>query len=309
MIITVTMNPAIDRTIEIADFTVGKVNRIETSKIDVGGKGINVSKVIQELGGHSMATGFVGGATGEEIKKHLKDKGIQFKFIDVAEETRTNIKMVDSLKGIQTDFNESGAPVAEKNIVALKKCIEELCNPGDLVIIAGSTPCNVNHDIYLELTQLIKNKGGKVLLDADANYLMEGIKATPFLIKPNLEELQRAIGTTLEGVEAIAKAGKDIVKRGITHVVISMGEEGALFIREEGTIWAQGIQVPVGSTVGAGDAMVAAMAYGLEQEYDYEKLVRLSMAAGTAAVMTKGTESAAREKIIEIEKQVQLISL
>ena len=306
MIITVTLNPAIDKTIEIGDFKIGNVNRITSTRVDVGGKGINVSKVIKELEYKSLALGFVGGTSGNHIKDYLTDSNIKNDFVTVKGETRTNIKIVYKVNNTHTDINENGPSVTLDNISNIKQKIVEYCDEKSLVILSGSIPNGIDCNIYGEIIDDVKRKGGRVILDADGDILMQGIKAGPYIVKPNVEELEKAFGISLDNEGKVIETAKKILEYGVEFVVISQGSEGSLVISRDKIAKVVGLKVEVKSTVGAGDSMVAAMAVGTENNYSFEETMKLACATSAANVMTEGTQTGRLIDINELKKQVTI---
>jgi 1-phosphofructokinase len=306
MIITVTLNPALDKTIEIDEFKIGSVNRIVATRVDAGGKGINVSKVIKELQQESIALGFLGGSSGNHIKSYLDDLDINNDFIFVKGETRTNIKIIDRVNNTHTDINENGPSLGLEDITKIKEKIMKYCKQDSLVVISGSVPSEVQGDIYSEIIKDIKSKGGKVILDADGELLIQGIKAGPYMVKPNIEELEKAFGISIDNQEEVIEVAKRILAYGVKYVVISQGSEGSIFISQDKVAKVPGIKVEVKSTVGAGDSMVAALAIALEQDYSFEEAIKLACATSTANVMTEGTQTG---RFIDIEKLKKEITI
>lgn len=298
MIYTVTLNPALDKTVEIPSLTVDAVNRITSMRTDPGGKGINVSKVIQKLGGASVAAGILGGDAGRAILSALTEMGLTTLFHFVEGETRTNMKIIDPDNHTNTDINEPGVTVSEE---ILEKLLEELLakvTKEDIVVISGSMPKGSPKDTYYTWTKAFREKGAKVILDADGDLLKAGLKASPYLIKPNNHELGALTGRALETPEEIAETAAELMKEyGIGKVVVSMGGDGAVYVTKDKTIYAVGLKVPVGSTVGAGDSVVAALAVSEEEGKTLEETVRLSMAVGAANVMCSGTQAAEYEVV------------
>lgn len=298
MIYTVTLNPAQDKTVEIPSLTVDAVNRITSMRTDPGGKGINVSKVIQKLGGASVAAGILGGDTGRAILSALTEMGLTTLFHFVEGETRTNMKIIDPDNHTNTDINEPGVTVSEE---ILEKLLEELLakvTKEDIVVISGSMPKGSPKDTYYTWTKAFREKGAKVILDADGDLLKAGLKASPYLIKPNNHELGALTGRALETPEEIAETAAELMKEyGIGKVVVSMGGDGAVYVTKDKTIYAEGLKVPVGSTVGAGDSVVAALAVSEEEGKTLEETVRLSTAVGAANVMCSGTQAAEYEVV------------
>lgn len=312
MIITVTMNPAIDKTIDIHRFVHGGLNRITHMELDAGGKGINVSKTIQQLGGTSLATGFVGGAAGDRIEQTLKEYGIPTDFIRVEGETRTNTKVVEE-NGTVTELNEPGPYVSEKHIHELIQKLDSYASPDTLVVLAGSIPKSTDKTIYRTITEKMHDKGAAVLLDADGELFLHALSAQPDIIKPNqaeLEEYYRKKEADDSGFSAslnhhaslneLIEMGQQLLASGIRTAVISMGSEGALFLNHDTVLQSAALPVPTHSTVGAGDAMVAALAYGWEKKLSFEACASLAMAASAGAVMTVGTKPPTLETVQEL---------
>lgn len=305
MIYTVTLNPALDKTVEIPSLTIDAVNRITTVRTDPGGKGINVSKVISKLGGNSTAIGILGGETGRTILSALEDLQLVTRFHFVEGETRTNMKIIDPVQHTNTDINEPGVTVSAEILdTLLQELLHELA-PNDIVVISGSMPKGSPKDTYFTWTKACREKGAKVILDADGDFLKGGLAASPYLIKPNNHELSALVGRTLSTPKELAQTAKKLMADyGISKIVVSMGGEGALYVTETEILYAEGLKVPVGSTVGAGDSVVAALAVAEEAGMRLEETVRLSTATGAANVMCSGTQAAEYEVIKELMPKV-----
>ncbi|MGH4050736.1 MAG: 1-phosphofructokinase [Clostridium sp.] len=306
MIITVTLNPALDKTIEIDDFKIGNVNRIVSTRVDVGGKGINVSKVIKELHHESLALGFLGGNSGDLIKEYLNVSNIKNDFLSVKGETRTNIKIIDKVNSTHTDVNENGPNLEHKYSIDIKEKIMKYCDEKSLVILSGSVPGGVSSSIYGEIIKDVKSRGGKVILDADGEMLLHGIKAGPYIVKPNIDELEKAFDIEIKSEEQVIKTAKKILEYGVKYVVISLGSEGSMFISHDKVVKVKGIKVEVKSTVGAGDSMVAALSIAVENDYSFEEAIKLVCATSTANVMTEGTQTGRIEDIEKLKKQITI---
>lgn len=308
MIYTVTLNPARDRTVVIPDFAAGKVNRIKSFRDDPGGKGINVSKVIKSLGGRSVAMGILGGNTGEYIRKCLDDMSIENDFVFVDAETRTNIKVFDDMNLVTTDINEAGAPVDD---ITLDKVLERILNraeEGDIVVFAGKIPTGAPSDLLYNWIGRLKENGVMSVLDADSKTLKEGVKAAPMLIKPNETELGELLGEKMDSLKKIHAGAKRVMTDyGIPFIAVSMGADGALFVTRNSSYRAMGLKIEAKSTVGAGDAMAAALAYGINSGMNEIDACRLSVAASAAAVMCEGTQSSDRETIDALYEKVEIL--
>lgn len=306
MIKTVTLNPAVDKTVEISDFRVGAVNRVSSVRIDAGGKGINVSKIIKTLNGKSIALGILAGNNGKYIKGYMDSLDIENDFVFAEGETRTNLKVVDNKLHTNTDINEPGIYVKGEEINSLENKIFNGMDKNTILVLSGSIPPGVPVDIYRRWIERAREAGARTMLDADGELLREGIKARPYLIKPNIHELEGLLKRSLNSVEAIADAAESILDKGIEMVVVSMGADGAVFVNNDGAVHAEGIKVHAVSTVGAGDSMVAALAFALDNNYSFKEAVALSAGAGTAGVTTSGTQSPELESILYYKKQVNL---
>lgn len=306
MITTITLNPAVDKTITIEDFSIGKVNRVLSSRFDAGGKGINVSKGIHSLEGKSRATGILAGKSGEFIKGCLDSLNIENDFVFIDGETRTNIKIVDKLNGTNTDINGSGPFVSGEALDNVYSKFSKDIDESTLIVFSGSVPQNVDKGIYGMWIKKAKGKGAKTILDADGELLKRGLEAGPYLVKPNIHELEALFGEKAHCTEDIVKMAKRILEYDVQFVVVSLGGDGALFVKRDKIVLTHGIKVEVNSTVGAGDSMVAALALAIDRDYDLEKTVKLSVACGTASVMTSGTQAARLKDILELERLVKL---
>ena len=305
MIFTVTLNPAIDKTVVIPSFRVDTVNRIGQMRIDVGGKGINVSKCLKNLGLDSTAAAFLGGAGGVQSLELMKEAGLKPLIVDVpGGNTRTNLKIIDPELHQNTDINEPGPQVDEALMLKLRNAIAEQMQPGDVVILAGSLPKGADIATYRDWAAFFKEHGARVFLDADGESLRLGLEAAPYMVKPNNEELARLLGKPLDTVKDLIAAGKELLAKGIEDVVISMGGDGALFVTDDKVVRAHPLKVPVRSTVGAGDSMVAALAYGFDQKLTREQTIKLSIAISAASVMCDGTQAPDPETIKELYEKV-----
>lgn len=304
MIITVTLNPALDKTVEIPDFSLDAVNRITSMRTDPGGKGLNVSKVIAKLGGTSTAVGILGGATGRRIADAMDALGIACDFTFVEGETRTNLKVIDPKRHTNTDLNEPGLTVDAGTLDGMLDRLTAAIQPGDIVVLSGSLPKGAPADAYGAWVRACQDAGARVFLDADGEPLAHGLAAKPYLVKPNNHELSRLTGRTLETAEDLLAAAREMIAGGVTRVVVSMGGDGALFVGKDGAFRAEGLRVPVGSTVGAGDSMVAALAYATAEGMDPADTVRLAVATSAANVMCSGSQAAERAAVEELLPRV-----
>lgn len=297
MIYTVTLNPALDKTVEIPHFAPGRVNRIAALRTDPGGKGLNVSKVIAKLGGDSVAFALLSGSTGRVVADAMERLGVRCHIAWGEGETRTNLKIVDPVGRTNTDINEPGFAVPPALADGLLDRLTAALRPGDVVVLSGSLPLGAPADTYATWITRCKAAGARVFLDADGAALAEGLKAKPFLVKPNDEELSRLMGRKLRGVAALADAARQLVASGVENVVVSMGGAGAIYANADTVLRTEGLSVPVRSTVGAGDSVVAALAFALERGMPLHDAAVLSTAVGAANVMCSGTQAAERSAV------------
>ena len=306
MIITVTMNPAIDKTAYVDALHVGGLNRLEKVNSTPGGKGINVSKTICELGGVSIASGFLAGSNGAYIQNCLEQTNIVSDMVYVDGETRVNLKVVDREKEL-TELNEVGPFISESECNGLCNKILKLAQAEDIVVLSGSVPAGVPKDIYATLTKQLKQKKVRVILDADGELFDYGIQANPNVIKPNTYELCKYFGVNEDLCDReIASLGKQLLAKGMDLVVVSMGKEGALFIDKQNSVRVKGLKIDARSSVGAGDAMVAALAYAIDKQMNFNEMVALAVATSAGACESEGTQPAPLERVHELMWEVTL---
>ena len=306
MIVTVTMNPAIDKTVKLNSFIHGGLNRISDITMDAGGKGINVSKTIKELGGETVCTGFVGGHNGKLLESLLADCDITTDFVEIDGETRINTKIAEA-DGTVTELNEAGPLISEEKQAELLEKLLQYAQKDTWFVLSGSVPSGMSKNVYYEITEKLHEKGAKVFLDADGELFANGVKANPDAMKPNRVELEKYVGASGELDEgSLVRIGQSFQKQGIDKVIISLGGEGAFFFGEEEVIYSPAIPIEVKSTVGAGDAVVAAFCYGMEQGYAWKDCIRLSIATSAGAVSTEGTKPPKREVVDELIKKIVL---
>lgn len=309
MIKTLTLNPALDKTIIVESFRLNQLNRIKKVHKDAGGKGINVSKMLNNLGQQSTAAGFLGGAAGTFIKKEVENSGIKTEFVETAEETRTNTKMVDPVNNTFTDLNESGAHISAANIEELKIKLFADLKSDDILVLAGSVPAGVDEDIYFQLIELAKERKIKTILDADGPLFRAGIKAAPTLIKPNEHELALHFKEEFKDLKTMIRKAESLLDTGIQMIMLSLGKDGAVFITAEQKYKIEPLKLDVKSTVGAGDAMVAGLAYALENELNLKEMLKTAAAASSATLIKDGTEMGSLEDLKRLKKSIQLIKI
>lgn len=309
MICTVTLNPAYDKTVEVQDLIPHEVNTILDVRFDPGGKGINVSRVLREMEHPTMALGIIGGDTGLFIRNHLESRDIPTGFVEIDQPTRTNLTVIDIDDPPATELNEPGPVVDERIILDVEKSILDSLYQSKFFVFAGSLPRGCPADTYCRLIDLVRRRGAIAILDTRDQALMEGVKAKPYMIKPNQSEASTLLGRKIETLEDTAHACRDFIKQGIKIAIISLGKEGAVMSCEEGTFKASPPKVKVESAVGAGDSLVAGVCMGLEKKMPIEDCLRLGVAAGTATATTPGTALCKKEVVDAVFNRVEITSL
>ncbi|MEJ2480113.1 MAG: 1-phosphofructokinase [Acidihalobacter sp.] len=303
-VVTVTLNPAIDQTASIPDFTAGAVNRVESVSTEPGGKGVNVASFLADLGHASLATGLLGSDNAEPFQNLFERKGITDRFVRVAGATRVNVKIVDPARDEVTDINFPGLDADEEVYQELLTRIEALSHEHRWFVCAGSVPRGLPAGVYRELLEQLRAAGARVVLDTSGAPLREAIAAVPFAVKPNIEELQELVGRTLDGEAAILGAARDLLTQGIGCVVVSMGERGAYFVEPGDCLHAQATAPRVLSTVGAGDAMVAGWVAGRLRGLDPQGCARLATACSVGTLGQTGLKLPPQQELERIGKGV-----
>lgn len=285
MIYTVTFNPSLDYIVTIDDFKLGKTNRTTAELMLPGGKGLNVSTVLQNLGIENTALGFTAGFVGEELKRLAGETGYLCDFIDVPQGvSRINIKMKD-FDG--TEINGMGPVIDQPALDALMEKLEQL-GKGDTLVLAGSIPAGMPKTIYSDLLQHLAGKGIRFVVDATKELLMNVLKYKPFLIKPNNHELGEIFGVMLSSKESVVPYAKKLQELGAKNVLVSMAAEGAVMVDETGMVHV--LDAPKGTlvnAVGAGDSMVAGFLAGWESMHDYGCAMKMAVAAGSASAFSE----------------------
>ena len=306
MIVTVTLNPAVDKTGVVETFQPGAVNRMKSVRMDPGGKGINVSKTLNMLGQKSRAAGILGGSTGAWIEAALKSAGIDTDFVMTEHPTRTNLKLIDCVSGETTDINEPGTAATKESLNEVKERLLTGLKKDDIVVFSGSLPPGAPDTLYGDWASLCREAGAKVFVDADGESLRHAVNAIPYAVKPNQHELSRLVGQELTGINDILASGRRLIERGVQLAAISLGGDGALFLSENACYRGYGLTVEAKSTVGAGDSMMAALAFGEACKMDFEETARLAIAVSAASVMQSGSQSADPSTVRELLDRVRM---
>ena len=309
MIHTLTLNPAIDRSIVVRELNIDDANRVVSERHFAAGKGVDVSRVLVELGGDTIAFGFAGGYAGQELEDRLELAGVRTDFVHLSTETRINVVVRDLRTNSITALNAGGPQATQGEYeLLLKKLQEHEFAPG-FFAISGSAPPGVPKDVYRDIALMAKEKSQKVVIDADGELLKHGIEAKPFMIKPNSHELQRLVGHEVKGIDAILSAVDIVRTAGVENVLASMGSEGALLVCDEGTFLAKPPPIKAVSPVGSGDSLVAGFLLGLDRGLSVCESLRVGVAAGAATALTRGTELCRYEDVYIIKSEVDVARL
>ena len=306
MIITVTLNPVLDRALSLPALEVGRINRARLVKLDLGGKGINVSRALLGLGMKSLVLGVFGGATGDFLQRGLAEMGLAVEAIPAAGETRTNFTLYDESRKLQTKVNEAGPPLREKEVALLEEKVRSLAKAGDIWVFSGNLPPGAPPTLYARLIKLVQEGGGRAFLDTSGPALRTGAEARPFLVKPNVEEAAEAMGRALSpsSDEDARQAIGFFLSLGVEMAALSRGRFGAVLGREGEMVKAIPPAVEVKSTVGAGDSFLAGIIWALEKGLSLEEVARYAVAAGTAAAMEEGTSVCTIEAVQKLAGRV-----
>ena len=308
MIATVTLNPSLDRTITVHGLRVDGSNRWTSLRHYAGGKGIDVSRAIHEMGEQTVAYGFIGGHEGRAVEILLDEEGVPFSFTPIEQETRTNFIISDTKVSKQTIINAPGPHISKKELERFLKKLREI-PPPDLMVASGSIPPGVPVDIYSNIVLGARDYNVRTILDSTGQWLEEGIKAKPYLIKPNVREAEELLKTELPTEEAIVEAALNLVEMGIEVVVISRGKDGIIVATKREILKTVPPLLKVRSAVGAGDCTVAGFALKLAKGEPLIEACRLAVAMGSAAVLTPGTELCHRADVEGLLPQVEVYKM
>ena len=300
MIYTITFNPAIDYIAEVNNIKMNEVNRVTSEKILAGGKGINVSVVLKNLGIESIALGFIAGFTGQEIKRKVEEFGIKTDFVYIPDKfSRINVKLQSVADGKvieETAINGEGPKISEDEINRLIKNLENI-QKDDFIVFAGSISRKMKDDIYEKICEKVKEKGAKIVADATGKLLVNVLKHKPFLIKPNKHELEEIFEKEIKTHEEIVIYAKKLQEMGAENVLISMDKDGAILITKDlKMLYSKAPKGKVINSVGSGDSMVAGFITGFINYKDYDLALKMGIAAGSASAFSENL--ATKEEIL-----------
>lgn len=303
MIYTITLNPALDYSLETSKFDLGKLNLSEKAYFLGGGKGINVSKVLKNFNVESTAIGFLGGFTGNFIKEELKEKNIKEDFVEVLGNTRVNIKIKTG--EIETELAGLSPEINENHVLALKEKLGNI-QDGDILVLSGSVPKSLKTTIYKELVEGL-DKDIKVILDTRGDAFVETLKVKPFLVKPNHHELEEFCGKELHSLEEIVEGARTIQKLGVQNVIVSMGKDGSILLTEDSVYKGNVPKGTLKNSVGAGDSMVAGLVSKLAQDESLLEAYKFGIASGSATAFSHNL--ATKDEVLALLNQINIIKV
>jgi tagatose 6-phosphate kinase len=301
MILTVTLNAAIDKRYVVEEFKVGEVNRVKECAYVPGGKGLNVSKPAAVAGAEVVATGFVGGHAGNYIEASLKDYHVKSAFYHLESESRSCINIWDEKNCVQTEFLEPGFTVTESEFQGFVEEFKELVKKADVVAMSGSVPKGLDGTAYQKLVKVVKDAGKKVILDTSGKLLEMGIEACPTMIKPNIDEIRMLTGKECNEIGEIVEAA-----RGVEVVAVSLGADGSLAVSDEGVFRAIVPRIDAVNTVGCGDSMIAGFALGFAEGLGIEETLRKASAISAAAALREETGYFVMEDMQRLYPQIKI---
>jgi 1-phosphofructokinase family hexose kinase len=306
MIYTVTLNPALDREYSVDHLEKDEVLRASAVRVDFGGKGFNISRMLCSLGGSSVALGFVGGGTGKIIQNGLSAAGVKTSFTQVAGETRTDISIVSEADKHYIKLNEPGPNISAEEINRLLEQVDALIHSGDWWVLAGSLPPGVSDDIYATIINRVQRNGAFAVLDASGPALYQGVRAGPFLIKPNTKETSQLIAREVNSLPEMLDALPVLHGLGARLAMISAGKDGALLSDGQKRWYCQAPKIQERNPIGAGDAMVAGLVWRLSQHDELRNALAWAIACGTAAASQPGTAMPGRAGVEQFLKQIEV---
>jgi 1-phosphofructokinase len=309
MIITVTLNPMVDRTMHFPRLQVGELNRASASRVDLGGKGVNVSSLLRRFEVDSVVMGLIAGTMGRLLRDGLQAQGYDCDFVEVAGETRSNVTVIDEATRVTTKLNEAGPTIDEPALLALQERLLQRTRSGDLVVFSGSLPPGVPPNTYERLIRAVHTREALAILDTSGPALALGCAAAPEFIKPNDDEAADLVSLPFETAGQWVRGVRAILQLGPQRVLLSLGRQGALLADRDGIWWGQPPSIVEVSAVGAGDALMAAGLWAWNRGHGAEEILHWAVAAGTATAMEDGSSMPTQERIRETYAQVRVVAL
>ncbi len=305
MILTVTLNPAVDKTYTAGSLMLGQVNRMRTVHNVAGGKGINVAKILRQYGYGVMTAGFLGGYTGQFIERCMQEIHAECRFTKVAGETRSSINVIAE-DGYVTEILEPGPVVSAEELGRFLDDYRAAAGKCSLIVMSGSVAKGIPADIYRILIGIGNEAGSRCILDTSGEALLHGIEAAPYMIKPNQKELEYVVGHKLKDIGEVEEAARRLREKGISHVLVSLGKKGLLSVSAEGTFWAKSPSVKVVNTVGCGDSVVASYAISVRKGEDERTALKRAAAISAANAASLESGDISLELAEELLEKIQI---
>lgn len=304
MIYTLTLNPAIDRTVYVDEVNFKDVTRVKKVTREAAGKGINVSKVIDSMNQKSKCVAFAGGRNGEFISDALCEKEIPYMIIQLEGNTRENIKVIPNDKGNVLELNESGCEIPADRLDKMYSYLDEYLIEDDILVLSGSVPSNLSDTIYYDIINRYRKKGVKTILDTSKDLFKEGLKGLPSVIKPNLYELEVYFGTEIKSVGEAIEYSKKLVESGVEEVLVTLGKDGSIYVSKDEVYKVSIPSVDVKGTVGAGDSYVAGYAIALQQKLPVVERLKYASAVSIASCLQPGSAPGKQNDVNDVLKNI-----
>lgn len=306
MILTLTLNPAVDQTIEIERLDLGQVNRYARPYLDPAGKGVNVSRMVHRLGGRTIALGFLAGEFGQVVARSLEAEGVEQHFVPVPGQTRINVTIVESESRRATGLYGPGPRIDPLHGAKLEALLADCLPASRILVLAGSLPPGVSEAIYARFIRMARERRVATVLDADGTAMRLGVEARPDLIKPNVQEAERLLDRRLPDLGAIIDGARELASRGVGTVVVSMGADGAVCVAGGRVLRVVPPRVEARSTVGSGDSFIGGMTLALRRGEGIEAALRLGAAAGAATAAVEGTALGMPDTVARLAPEVRV---
>lgn len=305
MILTITLNPSVDRTVVLDGLDIHDTNRIVRTEIDAGGKGINLSRIAVRLGTRTVAAGFLGGDEGSYIRSRLDREGVSYRFVEIAGNTRVNINIEDGSELPPTTLNERGPTISPGEWHMLEDLVSLLAPKAQWVCVGGSIPPGLDSSVYSAIVDMAKGAGAKVCVDADGDSMKLALDRKPNLVKPNRDEAERLLGRPIQSLDEALWAAGQLVSMGIEYAMVSLGSDGAVLAFDSEVYSATPPDVEAVSTIGSGDSLIGGFLSGLTSGATVEDALKLGVAAGTATALSDGAEIGKAEDVYRLLPNVR----
>ena len=309
MIITLTPNPSVDRTLQVKRLFFNEILRTNQPRLDWGGKGFNVSRALRLVGEESLALGWVGGGTGKMVEDGLEKLGIETDFVWVEDETRTNTIVREESGEWYMRFNEPGPHIPDQAVSALMDKTARYAQTGNIWVASGSLPLDVSADFYANLFKMLQGRGVRVFFDTNGEALKRGIRQKPFLVSPDSAEAEAIVGFEIKNIEDAKKAALTFLRQGVEHVAINAEEEKLLLVSQKEMVVASPLKVPSRNITGARDALMAGLVYGFARDYSLKEIACWANAFKAAWISNSRYEDIDRSAVFTLRERAEAISI